>query len=99
MAKNVTFTPEAEEDADNGYFWYESRRIGLGREFLTAVDACIQSISRNPKLYQVIYKIYCRAIVRRFPYAVFYEETESEIIVYAVFDCRQDPEKWRERLQ
>jgi hypothetical protein len=37
MAKNITFTPEAEKDADQGYFWYESRRIGLGREFLTAV--------------------------------------------------------------
>jgi plasmid stabilization system protein ParE len=99
MAKNVTFIPEAEQDSDEGYFWYESNRIGLGREFLTAVDACIQSIRRTPKGYQVFYKSYRRAIVRRFPYAVLYEETDTEIVVYAVFDCRQDPEKWRERLQ
>ena len=99
MAKKITFTPEAEQDADNGYFWYESNRIGLGREFLTAVDACLQSISRNPKTYQVLYKGYRRAVVRRFPYAVLYEETEIEILVYAVFDCRQDPEKWQERLK
>jgi len=98
MAKSVTLTPEAEQDSDEGYFFYESRRIGLGREFLTAVDACVQSIARNPKIYQVLYKDYRRAVVRRFPYAVLYEETPTEIIVYAVFDCRQDPEKWRERL-
>ena len=99
MAKPVVLTPEAEVDSDQAYFWYESRRIGLGREFLTAVDACIQSIHRNPKLYQVLYKGYRRAVIRRFPYAILYEETEAEIVVYAVFDCRQAPAKWRERLQ
>jgi plasmid stabilization system protein ParE len=99
MAKKITFITEAEQDSDEGYFWYESNRVGLGREFLTAVDACIQSISRNPKLYQVIYKSYRRAVVRRFPYAILYEETATEVVVYAVFDCRQAPEKWRERLK
>lgn len=98
MAKILIFTPEAEKDADDGYFWYENKRIGLGRQFLTAVDACIQSIKRNPK-YQVVDKAYHRAVVRRFPYAVFYEETDQQIIVYAVFQCSQNPDKWRERLQ
>jgi plasmid stabilization system protein ParE len=99
MAKSVTFTSAAEADSDNGYFWYESKRIGLGRAFLVAVDASIQSICRNPESYPIIYKTYRRAIVRRFPYAIFYEVTATEIIVYAVFDCRQAPERWRERLQ
>jgi plasmid stabilization system protein ParE len=98
MAKIVTFTLEAEADSDNGYFWYESKRIGLGREFLTAVDASIQAIARNPESYQILYKTYRRAVVRRFPYAVLYEVTATEIIIYAVFDCRQSPEKWQERL-
>jgi hypothetical protein len=40
-----------------------------------------------------------RAVIRRFPYAVLYEEKDAEIVVYAVFDCRQHPSKWRERLQ
>jgi plasmid stabilization system protein ParE len=99
MVKSISFTPEAEDDSYQGYSWYESRRIGLGREFITAVDACLQSISRNPKLYQTIYQDYRRAVVRRFPFSVIYEETDSEVIVYAIFDGRQDPDKWRERLQ
>jgi plasmid stabilization system protein ParE len=40
-----------------------------------------------------------RAVVRRFPFSVIYRETESTIIIYAIFGSRQDPEKWRERLQ
>jgi toxin ParE1/3/4 len=56
MAKSISFTPEAEEDSYEGYVWYESKRIGLGREFMTAIDACLQSISRSPRIYQAIYK-------------------------------------------
>ncbi len=99
MAKRITLTPEAEDDIDQGYFWYESRKIGLGREFLTSVDARLQSIGRNPKIFQEIYKHYRRAVVRRFPYSILYEDTGTEVIVYAVFHSHQDPEKWRERLQ
>jgi plasmid stabilization system protein ParE len=99
MVRNIIFTPEAEEDADQGYFWYESKKIGLGREFLTAVDACLQKISRNPQSYQTIYKEYRRAVVRRFPYAIIYEATGTDVTIYAVFDSRQSPQKLRERLQ
>jgi hypothetical protein len=49
--RELIFTPEAEFDSDEGYIWYESRRLGLGREFLTAVDAVVQSICRNPESY------------------------------------------------
>ncbi|WP_442948069.1 type II toxin-antitoxin system RelE/ParE family toxin [Nostoc sp.] len=45
------------------------------------------------------HETYRRATVRRFPYVVFYEFNEQEIIIYAVFHCSQDPEKWRSRLQ
>jgi plasmid stabilization system protein ParE len=99
MAKTITFTSEAEDDSYQGYAWYESRRIGLGREFITAVDACLQLISRNPKLYQTIYKDYRRAVVRRFPFSIIYEETDSEVTIYAIFDSRQEPNRWRERVK
>jgi plasmid stabilization system protein ParE len=99
MARELIFTPEAEFDSDEGYVWYESRRLGLGREFLTAVDAVVQSICRNPESYQILYKTYRRAVVRRFPYAVLYETTPTSIVIYAVFNCRQSPEKWQDRLR
>jgi plasmid stabilization system protein ParE len=41
---------------------------------------------------------YRRALVRRFPYAVFYEYAEETVTVYCVFHTSQDPEKWRQRL-
>ncbi len=34
MAAELTLAPEAEQDVAEAYAWYESRRPGLGEEFL-----------------------------------------------------------------
>ena len=98
MAANLVIAPEAEQDLDEAYAWYEDRRIGLGEEFLSSVDACIQFICRNPEIREVVHKSYRRALVRRFPYAVFYEYLEGQVVVYSVFHTAREPEKWRRRL-
>ncbi len=95
---NFIILPEAEDDVAQAYTWYESQELGLGEEFLRCVDACIQFILRNPKMYPIAHQNYRRAMIRRFPYVLFYEHSGSMITVYAVFHCSQDPQKWRNRL-
>jgi plasmid stabilization system protein ParE len=51
MTAELIIAPEAQQDVDEAYSWYEDRRPGLGEEFLSCVDACIQTISRMPELY------------------------------------------------
>jgi len=46
----------------------------------------------------VVFETYRRALVRRFPYAVFYEYADEKVIVYCVMHTARDPNKWRERL-
>ncbi|MFH1570139.1 MAG: hypothetical protein ABIL09_19255 [Gemmatimonadota bacterium] len=41
---------------------------------------------------------YRRALVRRFPYAVFYECTANAVTILAVLHTARDPAKWRQRL-
>jgi hypothetical protein len=38
MAAELVLAPEAEQDIADAYAWYESRRVGLGEEFLSSVD-------------------------------------------------------------
>lgn len=71
MAAELILTPEAAQDIDEAYAWYEDRRVGLGEEFLGAIDARIHYIRRYPESQQVIHETYRRAVVRRFPYAIF----------------------------
>jgi hypothetical protein len=39
MAAELRIAPEAEQDIEEAYGWYERQRGGLGEEFLTCVDA------------------------------------------------------------
>ncbi len=98
MAAKLVVAPEAELDIAEAYVWYERRRIGLGEEFLSSVDACMEAIRRQPEMYPLVHEAYRRSLIRRFPYAVFYEYAESTVTVYSVFHTSRDPEKWHRRL-
>ena len=98
MAAELTIAPEVQQDVAHAYCWYEQRRPGLGEELLSCVDACIQRISRTPELHAKVHEDYRRALVRRFPYAVFYEVVRGTVTVYGVFHTSRDPKEWRQRL-
>jgi hypothetical protein len=45
----------------------------------------------------MVYRTLRRAVVRRFPFAIFYEVVAGEIKVTAIFHSRRDPEIWKSR--
>jgi plasmid stabilization system protein ParE len=98
MAVELIFAPEVEQDIAEAYAWYEERRGGLGEEFLRCLDACLQAICRAPGMHPVVHENYRRGLIRRFPFAVFYEATPGAVTVYCVFHNARDPKKWRQRL-
>ena len=98
MIEHFKFTSEADADVASAYRWYEDREPGLGENFLRSLEACILTIRRHPQLYPLAVEEFRRALIRRFPYEVFYETTADTVFVYAVFHSSQDPKKWRERL-
>lgn len=98
MAAELAIAPEAVRDMAEAFRWYEDQRAGLGEEFLSCVDACIARIARTPGAFAPIHETYRRALVRRFPYAVFFESTEETVTVHAVFHTSRNPNKWRKRL-
>lgn len=98
MAAELVLAPETEQDIAEAYAWYEDLRSGLGAEFLGCVDACIETIIRRPQLYGTVHESYRRALVRRFPYAVFYEYSRGMATIYGVLHTSRDPDKWRRRI-
>jgi hypothetical protein len=70
----------------------------LGEEFLSCVDACLEAIRRTPEMHAIVHESYRRGLVRRFPYAVFYEYTADTVTVYGIFHTSRNPDKWRQRL-
>jgi len=97
MSDELIFLQEARDDIRTAYEWYEHQSFGLGLDFILAVEACIQLIQRHPLIYQMVHEHYRRALLRRFPFALFYEHGGGKITVYAVFHVAQSPEKWLAR--
>jgi plasmid stabilization system protein ParE len=95
--KRLRLTPEAEFDVDEAHLWYHRQSPRVAADFLAAVNACLVSIRHQPEAYALIDATTRRALVRRFPYAVFYEVTPAAILVYAVFHCARDPRAWQRR--
>ena len=56
-------------------------------------------MQRHSCLFPVALDEFRYVPIRRFPFEVFYESDDEEIVVYAVFHCSQDPNKWRNRLR
>ena len=98
MGASLTITVEARDDLNESYAWYEERRTGLGEEFLSAVDACINAICRTPELHAILRETHRRAFVRRFPFAVYYDYLNNMVAVWAVLHTARDSQEWQERL-
>jgi len=89
--------PAAAADMEEAYVWYENRRTGLGEEFLAAVDSLLGEIRAHPTAYQVIHREARRALLRRFPYAIFYRVYAENVVVLACMHGRRDPKRWMNR--
>ncbi|MBI3270700.1 MAG: type II toxin-antitoxin system RelE/ParE family toxin [Planctomycetes bacterium] len=99
MPAKLVFALEVGKDLAEAYEWYEERRVGLGEEFLSCVEACVEALARTPELHPIVHEDYRRALVRRFPYAIFYEVVGESVTIYCVFHTSREPAKWQKRLR
>lgn len=93
----VVFRAAATVDVEAAYEWYESQRRGLGSEFRTEVDAAVELISGTPLAFPLVRRNIRRALLRRFPYALFYRVVGDEAVVEACIHGKQHPRAWRSR--
>jgi toxin ParE1/3/4 len=91
LKRRVILHPQAEADIVEARSWYEQRRPGLGREFLDSVQTVLVALGERPAQYPVVHRNVRRALVRRFPYGVFYVPSENDILVIACFHAKRDP--------
>jgi len=70
---------------------YDGQRRGLGAVFLEEVARIEAHISDSPRLYQHVDDDVRRAVLRQFPYGLFYLEENQRIVVLACLDLRRDP--------
>ena len=92
---HVKILKEAHEDIRSGRHFYDAQEYGVGQYFSSTVFADIRSLRNfagvHPKQHG-----YFRMLMRRFPYAIYYDKDGTDVTVVAVLDWRRDP-AWIER--
>ena len=95
--KPILVRPAAAADIEDAFEWYQTQRFGLGEEFREALRSTLNQIAANPQLYQVIHRGTRRALLKRFPYGVFFKEYPQVVIVVACMRGRRNPKRWQSR--
>lgn len=94
----LVYDPHVKDDVDEAYAWYEQESLGLGDRYLAALEETLLQIAENPRLYGIVYRRVSAAIVRPFPYVVYYRIERKRVRVIAIQHGHRNPTSWRRRV-
>lgn len=89
--------PSVDLDVEAAFDWYENERPGLGVEFLDELRAAYNRIADGPLKYQELRGGIRRALLRRFPCAVYFAVEAEFVVVVAVLHASRNPAEWQRR--
>jgi len=97
MSYEVKFKEEADHEVFDTRQWYESRRKGLGNEFLDEIEEYVKVLEQDPQIHQIRKHNWRYCPLKRFPYVIVFEIEKQEVIIFAVFNTYQHPNRLDKR--
>jgi plasmid stabilization system protein ParE len=95
----IVFRRIARRELDDAIAWYEERREGLGQDFAIAVERLLERIVSSPKQFIRVRGEIRRAVLRQFPYSIYFLSEDYRIVVLAIFHVKRDPQHLESRLR
>ncbi len=94
--RQLRILPAAEGDLAQAAEWYEIRRPGLGLKLLIDADHLLQRVAEAPLSFALWRpdQPWRKALLGRFPYAIFFRLVADELEVVAVAHTRRRPGFW-----
>jgi plasmid stabilization system protein ParE len=83
LSYEVQVRRAAELDIAEAQVWYASQQSELGGEFRTEIFRALDRLAETPLIYQKVHGDVRRAIVRRFPYLIWYRVIGETVNVLA----------------
>jgi plasmid stabilization system protein ParE len=93
----VRFRLEAVSDVLLAKEWYDGQRPGLGDDFVRALERIVALVSDLPSAFPEIAVGLRRALLGRFPYALYYRFDADVVDVIACLHTKSAPSRWRSR--
>lgn len=94
MAYRLKFSARALRDIGEAQEWYELQSVGLGEEFIAAMELQLKRLEQAPLLYAEVIPRVRRALFPRFPYSLFYAVRGDLVHVLAVLHDARNPNRW-----
>ena len=98
MSYELQVRRAAELDIAKVQVWYESRQK-RSRWSVPLRSLTCHRLAETPLIYQIAHRDVRRAIVRRFPYLIWYRVLGKTVTVLACTYAGHDPEKVKARLR
>lgn len=89
----------AEADVAEAQAWYEKKKVGLGVDFVFAVEQMLDRIRENPLHFEKASRSARRATLDPFPYVIYFLPSDHLIEVVAVVHGHRHHRVWRSRLK
>ena len=98
MKYQLSLRRAAEHEAVAAFDYYEAQEAGLGDRFHDEIAEMLLRIQANPYLYPLSEKSpYRKAVLRKFPFCIYYSILPRKVVILAVHDARRDPRRWKSR--
>lgn len=94
MARPLRYHPLFETDVLKAATWYDDRNPALGSDFVSRVRKAVDQLVEDPERRSAAEYGVRYWPVERFPYVVFYDLSEQEIVLLGVMHTSREPRKW-----
>ena len=94
----LIYHPHARAELVEAATYYESRVPGLGAQFREEANRTASKILEAPRRWRMIDEDVRRALIVRFPFAIYYRVFPDYVQILAVKHHKRHPDYWRHRL-
>jgi ParE toxin of type II toxin-antitoxin system, parDE len=94
MVFKIKILKLAEDEIDETVSFYEDRKKGLGKAFLSYLKGYFKILKTNPNLFGIKKQPYFRELpLLKFPFIIIYEIYQDEVFIHSVFHTSRNPKK------
>jgi hypothetical protein len=93
----VVVLAEAAEDIEAAREFYDSVEVGLGNYFADSIITDLESLALFHGVHAKHFRFH-RMLASRFPFGIYYEDSNEETRIFGVLDLRGDPSRIRTAL-
>jgi plasmid stabilization system protein ParE len=88
----------ARQDIDLAFTWYAERDNEAAAKFLLELELMFVRLQTSHEQFPEVYRNVRRALLKTFPYAIYFRSLPSSIVVLAVAHQKRAPAVWKQRV-